>query len=352
MAAPSLIFFPAPETLRPVPRLRRRGAALSASAPPRRSPATGSPRSTSVRVLGPEVKSDTSSVRLAIDLRDTGKDAWKVACKMAGRGFTLDAASNRVIVVRLTDEDVADATHHRLACALQLALWATPAKRERLSEHPAVRRAAPPRSARDLRPSGTPPRRAGPPDTSRGCTSPSFSSRPTVRDSALWLRCTAAASSCILGRSPQSHARRSSTSNSLIPSPCSSSASSSAQTVRACRESKSRHSLVRSARAEILPHAYVAHALDAHACMLWSVTSSSPKLGRPPLGRPDPAVRDRLPRRPRRLDGRRRAPLDPGRPRPHHLPARSGSSPPTCWASAACCCSAAARPTCSAGAAC
>ena len=34
---------------------------------------------------------------------------------MAGRGFTLDAASNRVIVVRLTDEDVADATHHRLA---------------------------------------------------------------------------------------------------------------------------------------------------------------------------------------------------------------------------------------------
>ena len=26
-----------------------------------------------VRVLGPEVKSDTSSVRLAIDLRDTGK---------------------------------------------------------------------------------------------------------------------------------------------------------------------------------------------------------------------------------------------------------------------------------------
>jgi hypothetical protein len=46
---------------------------------------------------------------------------------MAGRGFTLDAASNRVIVVRLTDSDVADATHHRLASALQLALWATPA---------------------------------------------------------------------------------------------------------------------------------------------------------------------------------------------------------------------------------
>jgi len=81
-----------------------------------------------VRVLGPEVTGDTSSVRLAIDLRDTGKDAWKVACSMAGRGFNLDAASNRVIVVRLTEEDVADATQHRLASALQLALWATPAK--------------------------------------------------------------------------------------------------------------------------------------------------------------------------------------------------------------------------------
>ena len=78
-----------------------------------------------VRVLGPEVKSGSDSVRLAIDLRDTGKDAWKVACNMAGRGFALDAASNRVIVVRLTESDVADATHHRLASALQLALWAT-----------------------------------------------------------------------------------------------------------------------------------------------------------------------------------------------------------------------------------
>ena len=53
-----------------------------------------------VRVLGPEVKSGSDSVRLAIDLRDTGRDAWQVACAMAGRGFTLDAASNRVIVVR------------------------------------------------------------------------------------------------------------------------------------------------------------------------------------------------------------------------------------------------------------
>ena len=46
------------------------------------------------------------------------------------------------------------------------------------------------------------------------------------------------------------------------------------------------------------------------------VTSSSPTLGRPPLGRPDPALRDRLPRRARRLDGWRRPPVDPGRPRP------------------------------------
>jgi hypothetical protein len=80
-----------------------------------------------VRVLGPEVKSASESVRLAIDLRDTGKDAWQVACEMAGRGFTLDAASHRVIVVRMTEADVRAANHHRLAPALQLALWATAA---------------------------------------------------------------------------------------------------------------------------------------------------------------------------------------------------------------------------------
>ena len=79
-----------------------------------------------VRVLGPEVKSGSDSVRLAIDLRDTGRDAWQVACAMAGRGFTLDAASNRVIVVRVTAEDIKDAIQYRLASALQLALWATP----------------------------------------------------------------------------------------------------------------------------------------------------------------------------------------------------------------------------------
>jgi hypothetical protein len=47
---------------------------------------------------------------------------------MAGRDFTLDAASNRVIVIRLTDADLARGIHHRLAPALQLALWATPAQ--------------------------------------------------------------------------------------------------------------------------------------------------------------------------------------------------------------------------------
>jgi hypothetical protein len=78
-----------------------------------------------VRVLGPEVKSGSDSVRLAIDLRDTGSDAWQVACSMADRGFTLDAASNRVIVVRLNEDDICNATHHRLASALQLALWSS-----------------------------------------------------------------------------------------------------------------------------------------------------------------------------------------------------------------------------------
>src|SRR5437868_13309827 len=119
MAAPSLIVFPPTDTLRPAQDFEAEAAldrvrAAATIARDRIAEIDG------VRVLGPEVKSDTSSVRLAIDLRDTGKDAWKVACSMAGRGFTLDAASNRVIVVRLTDEDVADATHHRLASALQL----------------------------------------------------------------------------------------------------------------------------------------------------------------------------------------------------------------------------------------
>ena len=125
MAAPSLIFFPPSELLTPV-----RDFAAEAELQRVRTAATIArdriAEIDGVRVIGPEVKSDTSSVRLAIDLRDTGRDAWQVACAMAGRGFTLDAASNRVIVVRLTDDDIRDATHHRLAAALQLALWASP----------------------------------------------------------------------------------------------------------------------------------------------------------------------------------------------------------------------------------
>ena len=76
--------------------------------------------------IGPLFMRGSDSVRLAIDLRDTGRDAWQVACAMAGRGLTLDAASNRVIVVRITAEDIQDAIQYRLASALQLALWATP----------------------------------------------------------------------------------------------------------------------------------------------------------------------------------------------------------------------------------
>jgi hypothetical protein len=125
MAAPSLIF-PKPEELHEsqdfaaeasLDRLR----AAANIARERMAEIEG------VRVIGPEVKSDSESVRLAVDLRDTGRDAWQVACAMAGRGFTLDAASNRVMVVRLSDADVREAAQHRLAPALQLALWATAA---------------------------------------------------------------------------------------------------------------------------------------------------------------------------------------------------------------------------------
>lgn len=79
-----------------------------------------------VRVIGPEVASGSRDVRLAMDLRDTGRDAWDVACAMAGRGFALDAASHRVIVIRLTEADMAEGVHHRLAPALLVALWSTP----------------------------------------------------------------------------------------------------------------------------------------------------------------------------------------------------------------------------------
>ena len=124
MAAPSLISFPPSELLTPV-----RDFAAEASLERVRAAATIArdriAEIDGVRVLGPEVRSDAEHVRLAIDLRDTGKDAWKVACEMAGRGFTLDTASNRVIVVRLNADDVKAAAHHRLASALQVALWAS-----------------------------------------------------------------------------------------------------------------------------------------------------------------------------------------------------------------------------------
>ena len=80
-----------------------------------------------VRVLGPEVSTAADAgVRLAIDLRDTGRDAWDVACAMAARGFPPDAASNRVIIVSLREEDLDEGIHERLAPALLMALWATP----------------------------------------------------------------------------------------------------------------------------------------------------------------------------------------------------------------------------------
>ena len=126
MAAPSLLF-PAPdpegaarEFAAEASLTRVRGAA--AIARDRVAEIDG------VRVIGPEVASGSRDVRLAMDLRDTGRDAWDVACAMAGHGFTLDAASHRVIVVRLSESDLAEGVHHRLAPALLLALWSTPAQ--------------------------------------------------------------------------------------------------------------------------------------------------------------------------------------------------------------------------------
>jgi hypothetical protein len=82
-----------------------------------------------VRVIGPEISAtgNRRDVRLAIDLRDSGRDAWQVACAMASRGFPLEAASNRAIIVRLTEDEVAEGVHERIAPALLLALWSTPA---------------------------------------------------------------------------------------------------------------------------------------------------------------------------------------------------------------------------------
>jgi selenocysteine lyase/cysteine desulfurase len=125
----------APSSIVPVPELREGAAgdfaAEAALQRVRTAAATARERLAEidgVRVIGPEVSAGNRAVRLAIDLRDTGRDAWDVACAMAGRGITLDAASNRVIVVRLSEPDLAEGIPYRLAPALLLALWATPAQ--------------------------------------------------------------------------------------------------------------------------------------------------------------------------------------------------------------------------------
>ena len=244
---------------------------------------------------------------------------------MAGRGFTLDAASQprdrRPALPRTTSATRPITASPR---ALQLALWATPGA-ERLREHPAVRR---PRRlvalATFVRQADRDPRRSS--GHIARLTSPSFSSRPTVRDSALWLRCTqrpAPASSAARrirtrgARAPRTRSSRARARRAPRPArrPC----AHAVPAARAIRCEVCRHT-------SIVPRAYIANALDAHACMLGAMTSSPPppSVGRPPLGRAVPAVRDRLPRRARRLDGRRRTPVDPGRPRPHHLPAAVG----------------------------
>jgi hypothetical protein len=128
MAAPSLIV-PLPDVTSPA----RDFAAEANLARVRNVAGTARDRLSEiegVRVIGPEVSGGTRDVRLAMDLRDTGRDAWDIACAMAGRGFKLDAASNRVIVIRLSEADLLEGTHERLAPALLMALWATPARRE------------------------------------------------------------------------------------------------------------------------------------------------------------------------------------------------------------------------------
>ena len=123
MAAPSLLFPPSDSAgsrdfAAEAALMRVRSAAMTAR--DRLAEIPG------VRVIGPEVSSEASSVRLAMDLRDTGRDAWDVACAMASRGFPLDAASSRVIIVRLREEDLLEGIHERVAPALLMALWSTP----------------------------------------------------------------------------------------------------------------------------------------------------------------------------------------------------------------------------------
>jgi hypothetical protein len=84
----------------------------------------------SVRVLGADVAATAAAdgVRLAVDVRDTGRDGWQVACALAGRGIGVEAAAGRALVVRLRPADVEDGMHERLAPALLQALWGAPAR--------------------------------------------------------------------------------------------------------------------------------------------------------------------------------------------------------------------------------
>jgi hypothetical protein len=84
----------------------------------------------SVRVLGADVAATSAAdgVRLAVDVRDTGRDGWQVACALAGRGIGVEAAAGRALVVRLRPADVEEGMHERLAPALLQALWSTPSR--------------------------------------------------------------------------------------------------------------------------------------------------------------------------------------------------------------------------------
>jgi hypothetical protein len=84
----------------------------------------------SVRVLGADVAATSAAdgVRLAVDVRDTGRDGWQVACALAGRGISVEAAAGRALVVRLRPADIDEGMHERLAPALLQALWSSPAR--------------------------------------------------------------------------------------------------------------------------------------------------------------------------------------------------------------------------------
>jgi hypothetical protein len=84
-----------------------------------------------VRVLGAERETGAheDGVRLAVDVRDTGRDGWHVACALAGRGIAVEAAGGRALVLRIRERDIDEGMHERVAPALLQALWSTPARR-------------------------------------------------------------------------------------------------------------------------------------------------------------------------------------------------------------------------------